>query len=140
MLLEAISQQHSRYQRPSSEVLYHKDVGFPEDINMPRNFNPVMSLRYGSHAEAAAHNDRYGEMRLPHRIDVRKGTTIEIGVTGKTVTKMVIRFDYNEQLDMVLVIIPESSFVKTVWFNEKGDKHSTLDRRKYADPNQQVRH
>lgn len=141
MLLEGIHQYRSstfnQQPRQTGEVLYHKDVGFPDDINMPRNFNPVMNLRYGSHAEAAAHNDRYGEMRLPHRIDVRKGTTIEIGVTGKTVTKMVIRFDYNEKLDIVIVIMPESAFVKTVWFNEKGDTHGTLDKRKYADPNQQ---
>lgn len=130
----------NRNQNTQNEILYHKDIGFPNDIQMPRGFNPVMDLRYGSHAKDAARDDRYGQMRLPQRIDVRKGETVEIGVTGKTVTKMVIRFSYNDTLDMVMVIIPASGFVKTVWFNQKNDTHKTLNHAKYANPNKQLRH
>ncbi len=140
MLLEDIRRQNGNYSN-QSEVLYHKDIGFPDDIHLPRGFSPVMNLRYGTHAQKAAQDDRYGKMNLPHRIDVRTGETIEIGVVNKTVTKMVIRFSYDDKLDMVMVIMPESSFVKTVWFNEKTDKHHTLNRSRYADPKRpQLRH
>lgn len=122
----------------SNEILYHKDIGFPEDIHLPRGFSPVMDLNYGSHARMEAMQDRYGEIRLPHRIDVRKGQTIEIGVTGKEVTKMVLRFSYDETRDIIIVLMPKTHFVKTVWFNLKTDQHKTLDHSKYADPNAQV--
>jgi hypothetical protein len=133
MILEGLYNQLKP--RDTGEVLYHKDVGFPDDINLPRGFNPVMNLSYGSHARMEAMKDKYGEAKLPHRIDVRKGETIEIGVTGKTVTKMVIRFSYDGTRDLIMVIIPASSFVKTVWFNLKSDQHRSLDKSKYADPN-----
>lgn len=130
MLLE-----DTRNQNAGAEVLYHKDIGFPEWINMPQGFQPVMSLKYSGHAQKAATDDRYGNMQLPPRVDVRKGETIEVGVTGRTVTKMVIRFAYDQTRDIIMVIMPASSFVKTVWFNLKTDQHTTLDHSKYANPN-----
>lgn len=66
---------------------------------------------------------------------MRKGDIFEIGVTGNTVTKMAVRFPYNDKLDIVLVISPSDGFVRTVWANEKGDTHKTLNLYKYADPN-----
>jgi hypothetical protein len=133
MILEHLYDKREQLDR--GEVLYHKDIGFPDDINLPQGFNPVMELSYGSHARKESMQDKYGEMKLPSRIDVRKGDTIEIGVTGKTVTKMVIRFSYDSERDLIMVIIPSSHFVKTVWFNLKTDQHKTLDRSKYSDPN-----
>lgn len=134
MILEHLYDKREQLDR--GEVLYHKDIGFPDDINLPQGFSPVMELNYGSHARRESMQDKYGEMKLPRRIDVRKGETIEIGVTGKTVTKMVVRFSYDETRDLIMVIIPSSHFVKTVWFNLKSDQHHTLNRSKYADPNQ----
>lgn len=118
----------------NGEVLYHKDKGFPDNIDMPRGFNPVVNLNYGGHAKMEALKDKYGQMHLPHRVDVRKGETIEIGVTGRTVTKLVLRFSYDAEKDIIIVLMPESSFVKTVWFNLKSDQHKTLDLSRYADP------
>ena len=134
MLLEDFHYTTRRTQPQNGEVLYHKDIGFPDDIRLPQGFNPVMRLSYGSHARREAMEDKYGHIRLPHRIDLRKGQTIEIGVTGKMVTKMVVRFSYDETRDIVLVIIPKTGFVKTVWFNLKTDQHKTLDHTKYAKP------
>jgi hypothetical protein len=132
------------YQKPvhAPETLYHKDIGFPDNLEMPRGFHPIMSLRYSSHANEEALKDRYGVIRLPQRVDVRKGTTIEVGVRDKLVTKMVIRFDYDADKDIVMVINPADGFVRTVWFNQKNDQHNTLDRSKYVDPNarKQIRH
>lgn len=123
--------------RPN-ETLFHKDIGFPDNINMPDGFHPVMNLTYSEHAKKAATDDRYGEMHLPHRVDIRKAETVEIGVVGRTVTKLVLRFSYSRErgLDIIMVIKPESGFVKTVWFNETKDQHKTLDRSKYMNPKQ----
>lgn len=141
MLLEHFQQYNS--QRPQAprpaETLYHKEIGFPEDMNMPPGFNPVMSLRYGPHANEQALEDKYGKISLPHRVDVRKGDIFEIGTRGNTVTKIGARFSYDETRDIILIINANDGSVRTVWFNLKSDKHRTLDRSKYADPNQRVR-
>ncbi len=118
----------------SEELLYHKDIGFPDDINLPRGFSPVMSLRYSRHAQEEAQKDVHGQIQLPPRMDVRDGQTIEIAVLNKTVTKMVIRFDYDKTRDITMVIQPQDGFVRTVWFNEKTDQHHSLNKAKYADP------
>jgi len=50
-------------------------------------------------------------------------------------TKIVFRHPYNNSLDMVVVAIPQKCsklFVKTVWFNEVGDTHKTLDTNRFA--------
>lgn len=116
------------------ELLYHKDIGFPDDINLPRGFNPVMSLRYSRHAEDEAQKDIHGDIRLPARMDVRTGQTVEIAVVNKMVTKMVVRFPYDAERDITMVIQPQDGFVRTVWFNEKVDQHKSLNKSKYADP------
>lgn len=126
MLLEDIN--------PSNhEKLYHKEIGFPDGIRMPAGFNPVVRLSYSGHAQAEA-NDRYGQLKLPSVIDVRKADVVEMGVTGKTVTKIVARMPYDNEKDIVIVFLPDSGRVKTVWANLKTDKHKTLDRSKYSDP------
>jgi hypothetical protein len=137
MLLEELRPQ-IRYDR-SAEILYHREKGFPEDVRLPRGFSPVIRLRYGSHARQESLADRYGNIKLPETIDVRKGDIFEIGVIGNVVSKMAVRFPYNDKLDMVLVIQPSDGFVRTVWANEKGDTHKTLNLSKYADPKKQGR-
>jgi hypothetical protein len=61
--------------------------------------------------------------------------TIEVGLTGRRVEKVVIRVFHPESfdLDIVMVLIPGPVYwtVKTVWLNERNDKHATLDRSKY---------
>lgn len=130
MLLEHFN----RPQMEIPEILYHMDKGFPDDIELPRGFNPIMNLTYSSHAKEEAQKDIYGHIGLPRRIDVRKGKTIEIGVRGRVVSKMVLRFSYNDTQDITMVILPDRGFVKTVWLNDKSDQHTSLNLGRYADP------
>lgn len=130
MLLEEFNR--PRYEVP--EVLYHMDKGFPDNIDMPRGFSPVMNLTYSNHAKEEAQKDIYGKINLPHRVDVRKAQTVEIGVRGNTVSKLVLRFSYDETRDIVMVILPDRGYVKTVWMNEKSDQHKTTNLSRYADP------
>ena len=139
MLLEHF-RDFSNSQRPphAQETLYHKDVGFPNDLDMPRGFTPVMNLKYGGHAKEQALEDKYGAIQLPQRIDLRKGEIFEIGVKGKVVTKLGIRFKYDDSRDIIIIVNPADGFVRTVWFNVAGDKHKTLDTSKYTKPAQAV--
>ena len=118
----------------SQEKLYHKDIGFPEGIKMPDGFNPVIRLRYGNHARQEAFEEKYGVLNLPQMIDIRKADVFEMGVTGRTVTKIVCRIPHDDQNDIILAIMPDSGFVKTVWANRKTDQHKTLNRSRYTDP------
>ena len=118
----------------SAERLYHEDIGFPTNASLPPGFSPVIRLRYGGHARQEAMIDRYGDLKLPDVIDIRKGDLFEVGVTGNTVTKMAVRMPYDDRIDLIIVFKPRDGFVKTVWANEKNDKHRTLNRSRYIDP------
>lgn len=135
MLLEALYPNGpNRNPQRTGEVLYHKDIGFPDDAILPKGFSPVVRLNYGGHARQEAMQEKYGTLRLPAAVDIRKGEIIEIGVEGKMVTKMVVRFPYDQVKDIVIVIMIPTGFVKTVWANLKTDKHKTLDRSRYEVP------
>lgn len=138
MLLEELRPRNPNDQRQNAEVLYHKEKGFPSDLKMPRGFNPVIKLKYGPHARQEAFKDRYGNLELPDRIDVRDGDIFEIGVTGDTVTKMGVRFPYDDKIDLVIVVSTQDGFVRTVWANTKGDQHKTLNLNRYANPNRRL--
>jgi len=113
--------------------LYHKDIGFP-NVQMPEG---IYKLNYSNHALRAAKDDRYGEAKqLPAHIDMSQVELIEVEVINNKVNKVVVRKDYDKTLDLVIVFMPQtpSSIVKTIWFNEKSDKHRTLRRDKYNLP------
>ena len=112
--------------------LYHKEIGFPDSLEMPNGFSPVVKLRYSNHATAEALFDRYGKITLPASVDVRKGDTFEVEATNNVVSKMAVRFPYDATRDIIIVLHPVDGFVRTVWFNLKTDKHKTLDRSKYS--------
>ena len=111
-------------------MLYHRDIGFPKNVKM---LTGVLTLNHSHHARKAAYDDRYGIMELPETLDVTNGTPVEIEVVGERVVKAVYRAQYDDELDMVIVVQPDG-FVRTVWFNMRSDEHKTLDHTKYAKP------
>lgn len=134
LILEELDRRRRALRQFPQETLYHKDIGFPADVKMPRGFHPVITLRYGPHANEESMRDKYGNIRLPKRVDVRRGEIFEIGVRNNVVSKLGVRFSYDDTRDLILIINPADGFVRTVWFNLKGDKHRTLDRSKYTKP------
>lgn len=113
-----------------NETLYHKDIGFP-DLPMKPTW---VKLKYGSHAREEALADRYGVIRLPEKVLLKRDNLIELGMVGKRVTKVVTRQIYSKTHDLIIVISAADNFVRTVWLNAVDDLHSTLDRSKYAVP------
>jgi len=110
---------------------YHTELGFPKDIVLPSG---VFNLSYSYHAKNASYDDRYGQMSLPNTLNVDNAKLIEIEVEDNQVVKGVYRTNYSDDLDLIVVMIPQTSFVKTVWFNKTTDTHKTLQTWKYDRP------
>jgi hypothetical protein len=110
--------------------LYHRDIRLPSGYRLPAR---VVELVWTKHAERARGNDRYGEIPRIPVVNLAYCDTIEVGVEGSRVAKVVVRTAFDANVDLVLVLIPGARWtVKTVWFNEVNDTHKTLDRTKYV--------
>lgn len=107
--------------------LYHKDIFLPK-INLS---DKMVKVNYSRHALNAAYTDRYAEIALRDAYNFSQSEIIEIEVKNNKVIKIVARFDYNIDYDLIVVIIPQTKIIKTVWLNEKNDCHRTLDRSRY---------
>jgi hypothetical protein len=113
--------------------LYHADAyGFPQNAQSGAR---VLTLNYTYHARQAAQSDRYGAVDLPATLDTGAALLIEAEIdSGGALVKAVWRVRYDNELDLVLVVIPASATVKTVWINRHNDTHRTLDKSRYARP------
>lgn len=114
-------------------MLYHVELGFPASLKIRDQYS--FNLTYGTHAIRAAQTDRYGSMKLPERVVIPRNYIVEIETRDDVeVDKIVFRipYEYREDLDLCLVVIPSTQFVKTVWFNKDTDTHKTLDKEKYS--------
>lgn len=99
--------------------------------DLPLKFGK-QKLTYSNHALNAAQDDRYGYINLPSYIDTNTAKVIEIEIVqDRFLSKVVYRISYSKTHDLVIVVIPERWFVKTVWLNAKSDKHQTLNRSRY---------
>jgi len=111
--------------------LYHADIKLPDGFRLPAR---TVELFWTRHAEGARSNDRYGEIPRIPLVNLAMCETIEVGITGRRVEKVVVRTGFDDYCDLVLVLIPGPNkwTVKTVWFNEIHDNHKTLDRSRYV--------
>lgn len=108
--------------------LYHCTLGFPAKLRFPSG---KVDLRYSKHAIAASLDDRYGRFNLPHSLDLSQVEIIEAETVNGALNKVLVRMPLDEVRDLCVVIMPRDGLVKTVWINERSDKHSTLDESKY---------
>lgn len=112
--------------------LYHKDIGLPPGFRLPSR---QVELEWSRHAMQAALDDRYGLIDSYPVLDLSYCDTIEVELTGRRVSKLVLRAEWDDDHDIVYVVIPKTPtlyFVKTVWMNHKNDTHKTLDRSRYV--------
>ena len=129
---------------------YHKEIGFP-DLEKPTG---SFEVEPSYHARKESNSDRYGGFSLPTRIrltenmykrDPKEATGSEIGdetlphvfevtVENSEIVKVGARTNYDDERDIVLIIMPYENLLKTAWINVKGDAHHTLDESKYAKP------
>lgn len=111
---------------------YHYQVGFPTNLRKPTG---KVLLEYTQHALEAANTDRYGAFGVPIELDYDQATLIEAEADRfGNVEKGVYRVRYNARFDLVLVVIIATRRVKTVWLNERADRHHSLRRELYDVP------
>jgi hypothetical protein len=116
---------------------HHKQKGFPKNTILPQG---KYLLTYSKHAQKEFALDKYNKtnLMLPIIIDIQAQAIFEIEMEDysksenpRKPNKIVCRISLNETTDLNLAIIWQDKCVKTVWLNEKNDKHDTLDLSKY---------
>lgn len=114
------------------KALYHTEIFLPAAIRAltARTIAP----RITRHAETAAAGDRYGKLTIPRTLTFSGANVVEAEVEAGRVVKLVVRLPYDATRDAVFAIGFDNgqSFIKTVWFNLKSDRHTTLNRSRYA--------
>lgn len=117
----------------AQSMLFHYQLGFPKAARL--RFG-TLTLFWTKHALSECSADRYGIINPPQTLDTDTAQIIEAEITrkpnGKLFTeKVVYRIPYTDVKDMVLVVMPNTGRVKTVWINVRDDTHKTLDESKY---------
>jgi len=129
---------------------YHKELGFPENIELPTG---VMMLYSTEHAREEAENDRFGSYDLPLRQDLTqemyerdpkeaigdedtptKTHVFEITVQDGEVKFIALRKHLDEERDKILVVEPHDEHTITTWSNMKTDEHENLNEDIYEVP------
>jgi hypothetical protein len=112
--------------------LYHKDIFLP----VKKRETGTVKLTYTKHALEAASDDRYGVIEdLPVVLEFSKVDLIELEVSNGKPVKGVFRQPMDQDNDLVIVVLFNNNLVKTVWLNQRTDKHFTLDKSKYVSRN-----
>lgn len=109
--------------------LYHRDIYMPEGVRKLSGI--TLALRATNHAKEAASRDRYGVLLIPAAITFSGQDVIEAEFINGSLAKVVVRLPYDSRRDAIYVCTPDGT-LKTVWFNMRRDKHSTLDATKYC--------
>ena len=97
-------------------------------------FKAVDGLTPSAHALRERDSDRYGKFEIPTAFDPATWTVIEIEVANGALNKVVARKAIDEKRDIVMVFLPLTKLIKTVWVNESNDLHKTLDKSNYSTP------
>mgnify|MGYP001559216200 CR=1 FL=1 len=125
-------------------ILYHRDLGFPAGLQMPR---PGALLEFSRHAIHAAADDHVTldmlPLRLPAVFEVVEATTFA-GRAMKWLVRLPLHCNVEGKMrdtgkDLVLALglcVGDSNCydVNTVFVNDRTDTHRTLRRERYAAP------
>lgn len=117
-------------------MIFHKQVGFPEQLIIPRKF---LFLKYSKHA-LRRFKERVNK-RPPsiNKMMLTKKKFVEVKTTesGKKILMCVVRIQHNKSYDIVLVLKPNfkkaTAKVITLWINHKKDHHM-INKSNYSKP------
>ena len=111
-------------------ALYHKDIHtFVGDLALGS-----ISLDWTQHALERAWSRG---IRIVTLLEAPKGTVFEVELSRQAVEKVCVRVPYSAVEDVCFVLRPVDKeggrwLVVTCWLNKKGDRHTSLDRTRYA--------
>lgn len=106
-------------------LTYHKDIALPKVYARPVTGSELI---YSRHAQDQSYVKGFYRL-LPHTLPSVE--VIEVTLDKGMIIKWVVRFALTPDVDLVLVLLPDG-FVKTVWTNDRADKHRTLNHSAYA--------
>lgn len=133
--------------------LYHVDNFVPDSIWKKASLGFDVSLTPTDHAKDKAKDNKYmrfedrknprARIQLPSHVYVNSKDIFEIGVTKDgTIRKIGFRQphvettnceeDYNKKYELVLIIDPKAGDIITLYLNEKGDTHESLNTASYS--------
>lgn len=109
-------------------MIFHRDIGFPAHYRRPVGRYALVITK---------HARRQSEARgitLSSHLDMRYANVIEVGFNGSAINHLLVRVAYDHTYDLVMAVKIERGkwILKTVWLNDINDKHTTLNRAKYA--------
>lgn len=118
--------------------LYHVEVFWEEEIQ--NQINALLNLNFPLKYDAHAKENMLKRGISTSGVNLEKlngGYCFEAEVKRSKVIKFVIRYGYNDTMDLCSVWLPKKDclYCKTIWLNEKDDKHYTLDANKYVSDN-----
>lgn len=108
-------------------MLYHKELGIPQQIKSQIRQTGRVVPAYSDHAQGAA---LQRGIVLPRIIDYTKCEPFEIEVKRDgTIIKVAYRTKYpaDTKCDLVLIVHPSDNFVRTIWLNARDDNHKSLN-------------
>lgn len=114
---------------------YHIAKGLP-DIPLPDGLFP---LTYSKHALERALAKNIWPHRLPAYLDTRLCDLVDIEVTDGRLTAVAYRLRWTVRKDLVLACSVDEMpwLVRTVYTNNKHDRHPTLDLSPYCTPGEE---
>ncbi len=112
-------------------MVYHTEVYLPKELLFP--LPKILNLKWSRHAIEAARSDKYGGIIIFDEIKLDPSAVIEYSEEdGGRKVLLRMRYDKIYDISVVVLISDNLHLVKTVWLNDKRDKHSTLARWKYV--------
>lgn len=110
---------------------YHKDIYMPEKY---KKIEFACLVNYSRHAKQEAETDKYGKINLPTVFDSRNADLIEVTAEGDKPKIGLFKMPYDDTRDLCMVMEINKGKAITVFFNQKGDNHPTLNSSLYAKP------
>lgn len=115
------------------DLRFHRNIGFPKRLLLPEDEYPVYKTE---HSKNRSENNKHGQFEVPDTVHVTKQNIVEVKVKDKSLWRILVRKEYNEQYDVCYVIqFPDYELI-TAWRNEKDDTHETLNKDDYNHPNE----
>lgn len=117
---------------------YHKDIYFrPQDLKklaLLNTCNNSKNFTWDNHAREAIYkridDKKYFYMWL-RSIALDTSNIIEYTLRDNEIQKVLYRLPYDNKKD-ICISISKTKHIITIWFNNRGDLHNTLNKKEYA--------
>lgn len=111
---------------------YHAQISLPKFVRqaLPKG---TFELAYSQHALSAAADDGITPL-LIQNLDTSKCILIEVETNNQDIHKVVYRILTGTRVDLCIAVVVNEGLpwrVKTVWANDRNDRHKTLRKHLY---------